>query len=304
MLHFVRSEEGLREQMHATALALTAVRPLFQQELKPVRIKPFLKWAGGKTRLLPALRQSLPPRFNRYFEPFLGGGAFFFDLSPGIAILGDSNPELINCYQIVRERPRDLLAALSKLRVNESEFYRLRELEAEKLPPVVRAARLIYLNKTCYNGLYRVNRQGRFNTPYGRHSSVTLVDPENLIAASSVLRRAQLVCADFTAVLESADKGDFIYFDPPYVPVGKFSDFKRYTKDQFYEADQERLAKVFRELSAKGCFVLLSNSLNGRTAKLYAKFLQRTVKMPRFVNCKGEGRGHVDELLISNYKPK
>jgi len=271
---------------------------------EPVRIKPFLKWAGGKARLLPALRQSLPTRFNQYFEPFLGGGAFFFDLSPSDAVIGDSNPELINCYQVVREKPRDLIAALSKCRVNESEFYRLRELEAEKLSPVARAARLIYLNKTCYNGLYRVNRQGRFNTPYGRHSNVTLVAPENLMAASAVLRRAKLVCADFISVLESATKGDFIYLDPPYVPVGKFSDFKRYTKDQFYETDQERLAKMFKELSAKGCFVLLSNSLNEKTTKLYSKFLQRTVRMPRFVNCKGEGRGQVDELLISNYEPK
>lgn len=254
--------------------------------------------------MLPALRQSLPPRFNRYFEPFLGGGALFFDLSPGNAILGDSNPELINCYQVVRENPRDLLTALSKFRVNDAEFYRLRELEAERLSPVVQAARLIYLNKTCYNGLYRVNRQGRFNTPYGRHSNVTLVDPENLMAASAVLRRVQLVCADFTAVLESAVKGDLIYLDPPYVPVGKFSDFKRYTKDQFCEVDQERLAKTFRDLSAKGCFVLLSNSFNEKTAKQYSKFLQRTVKMPRFVNCKGGGRGHVEELLISNFEPK
>jgi DNA adenine methylase len=290
--------------MPASAVAVRAFKPLFGKEPKPIRIKPFLKWAGGKTRLLPALRESLPPRFNRYFEPFIGGGAFFFDLSPDDAILGDSNPELINCYQVVRKSPRNLIAELSKLRVKESEFYRLRELESVKLPPVVRAARLIYLNKTCYNGLYRVNRQGRFNTPYGRHSNVTLVDPENLMAASALLRRAQLLCADFTTILESAGKGDFIYLDPPYVPVGRFSDFKRYTKDQFYEADQERLARTFHELSAKGCFILLSNSFNEKTAKLYSKFLQRTVKMPRFVNCKGEGRGHVDELLISNYEPK
>jgi DNA adenine methylase len=124
------------------------------------------------------------------------------------------------------------------------------------------------------------------------------------MAASAALHKAQLLCADFTAILKSAGDGDFVYLDPPYVPVGKFSDFKRYTKDQFYAADQERLARTFRELSAKGCFVLLSNSFNEETAKLYAEFPRRTVKMPRFVNCKGEGRGHVDELLISNYEPR
>jgi DNA adenine methylase len=303
MLNSAQSED-ISATMPASAAALRAVRPLFQEDIGPTRVKPFLKWAGGKTRLLPALRKSSPQRFNRYFEPFLGGGAFFFDSLPSDAVLGDSNPELINCYQVVREKPRELIAYLSKLRINEAEFYRLRELRPEELAPVVRAARLIYLNKTCYNGLYRVNRQGRFNTPYGRHSNVTLVDPNNLIAASVALRRAQLICADFASVLETARKGDFVYLDPPYVPVGKFSDFKRYTKDQFYEADQERLATRFRELSAKGCSVLLSNSFNEKTAKLYSRFFQRTVKMPRFVNCKGEGRGHVDELLISNYEPK
>jgi DNA adenine methylase len=268
------------------------------------RVKPFLKWAGGKTRLLPALRQSLPPqRFNRYFEPFVGGGALFFDLSPDEAFLGDSNPELINCYQIVRERPEDLIDVLSEFRVSESEFYRIRALDPEELPAITRAARLIYLNKTCYNGLYRVNKQGKFNTPYGRNSNVTLVNCANLRAASTLLKKAKLFCAEYQTVLKVAAKGDFVYLDPPYVPVGKFSDFKRYTKDQFHEADHERLAKLFRELATRGCFVLLSNSFNERTSVLYSGFLQRTVQMPRFVNCKGEGRGHVDELLISNYKP-
>jgi len=300
VLHFARSEGVLRREMPASAVALRATGPLFYES--PIRIKPFLKWAGGKTRLLPSLRQSLPPKFNRYFESFVGGGAFFFDLQPTDAVLGDSNPELMNCYQVVREKPKDLITTLSKLRVNKSEFYRIRELEAERLSPVIRAARLIYLNKTCYNGLYRVNRQGRFNTPYGQHSNVILVDPENLIAASAALCKAELVCADFAKIVDKAQRRDFIYLDPPYVPVGKFSDFKRYTKDQFYEADQERLAQVFRELATRGCFVLLSNSFNAKTVKLYSGFVQRTVKMPRFVNCKGEGRGHVKELLISNYE--
>ncbi len=278
---------------------------LFPVPTKNPPIKPFLKWAGGKTRLLRSLRESLPPqRFRRYFEPFVGGGAFFFHLSPSKAFLADSNPELINCYEIVRDQPEELIDALSSFRISEPDFYRIRALEPKELSPVDRAARLIYLNKTCYNGLYRVNKQGQFNTPYGRHSNVTLVDPANLDAASKLLKRAKLACADYQTILEVAGKGDFVYLDPPYVPVGKYSDFKRYTKDQFDEADHERLAEVFRNLAAGGCFVLLSNSSNKKTSKLYSGFAQRVVKMPRFVNCKGEGRGHVDELLISNYEPK
>jgi DNA adenine methylase len=305
-------EDATLRNIEVDALSGTGIAParkasqgtLFPRATEERRAKPFLKWAGGKTRLLAALRESLPPRaFNRYFEPFVGGGALFFDLAPGKAFLGDSNPELINCYQVVGKRPDELIDTLSRFRVSESEFYRIRGLDPDELPPITRAARLIYLNKTCYNGLYRVNKQGQFNTPYGRNSNVTLVDIRNLKAASKLLKKAKLFCAEYQTVLEFAAKGDFVYLDPPYVPVGKFSDFKRYTKNQFHEADHERLATMFRELAARGCFVLLSNSSTEKTSGLYSDFFQRTVQMPRFVNCKGEGRGPVDELLVSNYKP-
>jgi DNA adenine methylase len=277
---------------------------IFAEQVEVSPVKPFLKWAGGKTRLLRSLRGSLPQEFHRYLEPFVGGGAFFFHLAPSKAFLIDSNPELINCYEVVRWQPEELIDSVSRLKISEVDFYRIRALEPEKLSPVDRAARLIYLNKTCYNGLYRVNKQGRFNTPYGRHSRVTLVDPVNLSAASNLLKHAKLVCGDYQRILDVAERGDFVYLDPPYVPVGKYADFKRYTKDQFRESDHERLAEVFGELDARGCMVLLSNSSNRRTAKLYSGFVQRVVKMPRFVNCKGEGRGQVDELLISNYEPE
>ena len=278
---------------------------LFAVPSKDLPIKPFLKWAGGKTRLLRSLRESLPRQgFSRYFEPFVGGGALFFHLAPNEAVLGDSNPELINCYEVVRDHPVELTGELSKFRISEAEFYKQRGLNPDELSPVKRAARLIYLNKTCYNGLYRVNKLGLFNTPYGRRSDVRLVDQANLTRASKLLKRARLLCVEYRDSLELAGKGDFVYLDPPYVPVGKYSDFKRYTKDQFGEADHEHLAEVFRELASRGCFVLLSNSSNRKTTRLYSGFVQRVVKMPRFVNCKGEGRGRVDELLISNYEPK
>lgn len=268
-------------------------------------VKPFLKWAGGKTRLLRSLHESLPPHgFHRYFEPFVGGGAFFFHLAPNEAFLGDSNPELINCYEVVRDRPAELTAELSKFHITEAEFYKQRGLNPDEMSPVKRAARLIYLNKTCYNGLYRVNKMGFFNTPYGQRSNVSLVDEANLARASKLLKRARLLCVEYEDSLELAGRGDFVYLDPPYVPIGKYSDFKRYTKDQFGEANHERLAEEFRTLASRGCFVLLSNSANPKTERLYSGFVQRTVRMPRFVNCKGEGRGHVEELLISNYEPK
>jgi DNA adenine methylase len=244
----------------------------------------------------------LPPQpFQRYFEPFLGGGALFFDLAPSAAVLSDSNPELMLCYEVVRDCPEDLISEYSAYKVNESEFYRMRALKPEHLAPVARAARFLYLNKTCYNGLYRVNKKGRFNTPYGRYTDVSLAEPENLRAASGMLQRACLLCEDYQQALAGAEAGDFVYLDPPYLPVGKYADFKRYTKAFFYEKDHRSLAEVFGALSARGCFVLLSNSFHEKISKLYSGLHQLTVEVPRFISCKGEGRGKVKELLIANY---
>jgi len=270
---------------------------------KKIAAKPFLKWAGGKTRLLHALRRYIPSCFGTYFEPFLGGGALFFDVAPDIAVLGDANPELINCYKVVKDSPHLLLRELAKLTISESEYYRVRALAPEELSPVERAARFIYLNKTCYNGLYRVNKSGQFNTPFGKHTKVKLADSNTLGAASALLQSSLLMCGDYRTVVENAIRGDFVYFDPPYLPVSRFSDFKRYTKEFFYEEDHQMLADVFAALADKGCYVLLSNSFHEKIASLYSGFHQEQVLMPRFVNCKGEGRGSVTELLISNYEP-
>jgi len=274
---------------------------LFPVESQNFKAKPFLKWAGGKTRLLPLLRTFLARQeFRRYFEPFLGGAALFFELAPESAVLNDLNAELIFCYQIVRDYPSTLFETLQPMRVSQTEFYRIRSLKPETLAPVERAARFIYLNKACYNGLYRVNRKGEFNTPYGRHDKISLADESNLLRASRVLRNARLKSEDYGSVVEKAERGDFVYLDPPYLPVGKFSDFKRYTKKAFYEDDHHKLAEVFRRLSDRGCFVLLSNSFHEKISKMYSEFYQETVEMPRFINCKGKGRGRVRELLVSN----
>ena len=276
--------------------------PLFSFATSRSGIRPFLKWAGGKTRLLEVLLRSLPPKpFRRYFEPFIGGGAMFFGLAPNEAILSDSNPELISCYEVVRNSPRELITELTNYAVTEAEFYRIRAIPPATLLPVQRAARFIYLNKTCFNGVYRVNKNGNFNTPFGHGTAVNLVDERNLYRASDLLKSSTLLCQDYQSILDNAERGDFVYFDPPYVPVSKFADFKRYTKEFFYEADHARLAEVFASLDKRGCFVMLSNSFHETVSTMYRRYFQVTVQVPRFVNCKGEGRGNVSELLISNY---
>jgi DNA adenine methylase len=267
-------------------------------ELKP---RPFLKWAGGKNRLLGDLRRSVPREFKRYIEPFLGGGAMFFDLLPQNAYLSDSNEELVQCYKTVARHPRQLIQFLERLQNTDEEFYRARATRPETLDDIARAARFIFLNKTCYNGLYRVNKQGHFNTPYGHYGAVSLFDRDNIFAVSRSLQNQDLFCMDYRRILEIAERGDFIYLDPPYLPVGKFADFKRYTKESFHGDDHVHLAGVFKALSDRGCHVLLSNSFHPTIASLYREFSQATVFAPRYVNCKGDKRGKIKELLIANY---
>jgi DNA adenine methylase len=274
---------------------------LFSADSHDSKAKPFLKWAGGKTRLLPVLRKFLVRhKFSRYYEPFLGGAALFFDIAPKIGVLNDRNPELIFCYEIVRDHPSELFLMLKRMPVSEKEFYRIRSSAPESLAAVERAARFIYLNKTCYNGLYRVNRKGEFNTPYGGNDKVSWADEDNLHRASRILRNVRLMSDDYSSAVKDADKNDFVYLDPPYLPVGRYADFKRYTKETFFEDDHRKLAETFRELSERGCIVLLSNSYHDKIAELYAGFNKEEVEMPRVINCKGEGRGRVRELLVSN----
>lgn len=267
-------------------------------------VKPFLKWAGGKSKLLPSLRMMVPQNFKKYCEPFLGGGALFFDLCPSFAHLSDTNEELINCYHQVRDNPKELIEIIETYSVNEKTYYNVRSLSPKGLSPLERASRVIYLNKTCYNGLYRVNKSGVFNTPFGGGKNTILVNADNLMKASDLLKSATLKCSDYREVLEVAEKGDFIYFDPPYLPIGKHSDFKRYTKNFFYKEDHENLASIFTILDKRGCYVLLSNSYHEDIVRLYKGYNQKIVEAPRFINCKGNGRGKIKELMISNYDSK
>jgi DNA adenine methylase len=278
----------------------------------PARIEaqPFLKWVGGKGSLLNQLGEFFPHEIDRYVEPFLGGGAVFFHLKhrfPDMrALLRDSNKELINCYRAVRDRPEELMQLLDEQSKafragGDDYFYGVRK-QHDLTDDLVRAARTIFLNKTCFNGLWRVNAKGEFNTPVGSNKAPNLYSRENLLAASAALQDAQLEAQDFRKVVEEAHRGDFIYFDPPYLPISAYSDFKRYTPDQFHEADQVELARVFRELDAKGCRVVLSNSDHPRTRELYSGFPIQIVSAPRFINCKPGGRGNVSELVVSNVR--
>lgn len=259
---------------------------------------PFLKWVGGKTQLLPVLLNYIPTQFDTYIEPFVGGGALFFELQPARAVLADSNPELINCYTMVRDRVEDLITVLKAYPYSEQFYYTMRAEMPED--PILRAARMIYLNRTCYNGLYRVNKQGQFNVPFGSYNNPVICDAERLRAASYVLRNTELCCADYQETLRRfAKSGDFIYIDPPYHPVSKYSDFKRYTAEFFYEEDQRILAKTVKELAQQSCYALVSNSYCDFILDIYKGCEIIEVSARRNINKDPQKRGEVKEVLIA-----
>lgn len=266
---------------------------------------PFLKWAGGKSRLLQTFDRFFPSTFNsskhRYFESFIGGGAVFFHLSPPKAVISDLNPELINCYRMIKDNVEELIGALRKHKNDKDHFYRVRALDTSKLSPVERAARLIFLNKTCFNGLYRVNSRGQFNVPFGRYSNPKICDELNLREVSAALTEVDIHCGPFEEILKRARKGDFVYLDPPYQPVSATSNFTGYTATCFGNSDQERLADVAHTLSKRGCSIMLSNSNSEYVKDLYSDFRIETVHTSRAINCKPDRRGRIAELLIMNY---
>lgn len=269
--------------------------------------RPFLKWAGGKTQLLSALTEILPRKIKTYYEPFLGGGAVFYHLAAESrfehAVLNDWNRELIDCYKVVRDFPDDLVRKLREHMTGEwntaAYFEKMRSQVTDTLDPVERAARMIYLNKTCFNGLYRVNRDGRFNVPFGRYKNPTLFDEQNLRACSYVLNRYTVLhSGDFSNAVDGAREGDVVYFDPPYVPLSSTSNFASYTSDGFTLDDQHRLAALFKQLVEKGIAVALSNSDTPIVRALYAGFEMHPVQAKRHINSKADGRGPVVELII------
>ncbi len=269
------------------------------------RVQPFLKWAGGKSQLLAKYEPYLPPpeAFRCYYEPFLGSAALFFHLHPAQAQLSDRNDKLIELYHVVRDQLEQLIPILSRHQNDRDYFYQIRGLDPATLTPVERAARLIYLNRTCYNGLYRENDQGEFNVPFGRYQNPRICDAPRLQAASRALQSAELCTADFDEAVAFAEAGDFVYFDPPYVPLSRTSNFTSYHHLGFSEADHRRLAETFHVLSARGCRAMLSNSSAELVYELYAGRGYRLIEVQarRSINSKSNGRGPVTELLILNY---
>jgi DNA adenine methylase len=267
------------------------------------RPRPFLKWAGGKGQLLAELRTRLPASFNAYHEPFLGGAALFFELSargciPGGAFLSDLNPVLIEAYTVVRDDVEALIEALAPHANREDHFYATRALDPATLTPVQRTARVIYLNRTCYNGLYRENSSGRFNVPFGRYVNPTICDRDTLRAASEALRGVDLSQADFQATVARAAPGDLVYFDPPYQPVSATSSFTAYHRDGFGEDRQLALRTAFATLAARGVHVLLSNSDTPFVRRLYAGFRIDSVRANRAINSRADRRGTVGEVIV------
>jgi DNA adenine methylase len=267
---------------------------------------PFLKWAGGKSQLLTTYSQFFPSKFNHYYEPFIGAGAVFFKLAserPNInATISDCNAELINCYEQIRSDAASVMHALKVFKNDEDFFYSIRAQDVSKLTRAEQAARMIFLNKTCFNGLYRVNKRGQFNVPFGRYKNPKILDDENLLAVSNTLSKVRIFHRSFELVTEEAKKGDFVYFDPPYVPLTNTANFTSYTQNAFGLKEQEKLAETFRKLADRGCHVMLSNSDTALVRELYSDFHLFTVKAARAINCQPDKRGQITELVVSNYR--
>lgn len=268
------------------------------KKIASVQAKPILKWAGGKTQMLGDLLPKVPASYGRYIEPFFGGGAMFFALQPENAVIADSNPELINMYREVANHVEDVIHCLQRYENSSEMFYAVRSQEWTALPKAEAAARTIYLNRTCFNGLYRVNKQGQFNVPYGKYKNPKICDEDGLRAASVALQKADILCGDYLLVLEHyAQSGDFVFLDPPYLPISEYADFKRYTKEQFYEEDHIELAKMIMTLHERGCYVILTNSNHPLVHELYAPFNIDVIQTKRHISCNGSTRKGEDVIV-------
>lgn len=276
-------------------------------------VKPFLKWAGGKRQLIPVIKDFIPEKYSRYYEPFVGAGAILFWLQPKKATINDINYELINCYRAIKENPEELLTLCQEHKALDSKehYYELRAKDRSKAWKTIdevdvdRAARIIYLNKTCFNGLFRVNSRGQFNVPYGNYSNPSIADTSLIKAVSAYLNQANvsIMKGDFETAVETAKEKDFIYFDPPYHPISKTSSFTGYSINGFGEKEQERLRDTCNQLSDRGCHVLISNSNAGLIRELYdddPRYEIVDVRASRSINALGSKRGKISEVLIYN----
>lgn len=274
------------------------------------KVPTFIKWAGGKKQLIFQFKRFFPEEIKRYLEPFVGGGAIAFyiikNYKPKEVIISDINKELMNAYKVIKNNPKELIKLLKKYKKehNKEEYYRIRGENSSLLSNVSRAARFIYLNKTCFNGLYRVNSKGQFNVPMGSYKNPSIVMEKELREISKLLKKVKLKVMSFERVSKIAKRGDFIYLDPPYYPLKKGKSFTTYTKDNFLEKEQEQLAEIFKKLDKKGCKVMLSNSDTKFIKNLYRDYKISFVKARRMINCEGSGRGKIKEIVVTNYPLK
>ncbi len=269
--------------------------------------QPFLKWAGGKRQLLSQIKPHIPKQFKRYFEPFVGGGALLFDLKPQRAVINDVNAEISNVYQVIRDDVDALIQDLEQHQNNPDYFYALRALDRQPdfihYSALKRASRVLYLNKTCFNGLYRVNQSGQFNVPFGRYKNPNIVNADNLRHVSLFLRRHQvkILNEDFSHAVKGMRKEDFVYFDPPYDPLSDSASFTSYAAGDFGREQQRQLQQLCCRLDERGCRFLLSNSATDFIKDLYQDFSISTVQAKRSINSNRKGRGQIAEVLVKNY---
>ena len=272
-------------------------------------VAPVVKWVGGKRQILDQITKYVPETFSTYYEPFLGGGAVLFGLQPKKAVVNDINNELMNIYEVIRDNVEELIEDLKKHRNEEDYFYKVRELDRDKqrynkMTPVEKASRIIFLNKTCYNGLFRVNKAGEYNAPFGNYKNPNIVNETTLMAVSSYFNKVKIrfTCQDFAEVLKRSRKGAFVYLDPPYDPVSETASFTGYDKGGFDRDEQIRLKKTCDKLNKKGVKFLLSNSATDFIKDLYKDYKIEVIQAKRAINSRADKRGEVDEVLVMNFE--
>ncbi len=290
-------------------LFVVYIRSVLLKNMKKNRlVSPFLKWVGGKRQLIPVIQELLPEKITTYYEPFLGGGALLFYLQPKKAVVNDFNKDLINVYKIIKKNPDELILDLKNHKNESDYFYSIRALDRDssfdEISDIKKASRFIFLNKTCYNGLYRVNNSGEFNSPFGKYKNPNIVNEVTIRAVSKYLNNNDITFLnnDFENSVKDIKKGSFVYFDPPYAPVSQSSNFTGYVQGGFDMEQQIRLRDLCIELNKKGIKFLLSNSSVPEIKELYKKFDIKTVKANRIINSNAKKRGEIDEVLIRNYE--
>lgn len=269
-------------------------------------VHPFLRWAGGKQKLIKYLINYIPEseRYDHYYEPFFGGGSLFFKIKPKNATISDINNDLINCYQQIAKKPKTVYKKICEHSYNNSAeyFYHIRSMPLDNLSKIDMAARFIYLNKAAFNGIYRVNKLGYFNVPYGpSENGPALPSEELLVSVAKCLKNKKILSGDFEKVLINAKQGDFVYLDPPYPPLSKTACFTHYSIDRFDWNEQIRVARMFSDLSERGCLVMLTNSYQNEVVSLYKKFYRFKIDAIRCLGANGD-RFKVKEIVITNYK--